>query len=410
MPFELISDEAPQEESESLLSQAGRGIARTTSRVAEQAVGLPGDIFSLINEYIARPIAEKVTGGSAPYEETLLGKLLPTTESHKGASERAFGETVKPQNDYEKFIDEVVQDATAIAVPGFGQAKKGKTALKALAISTAANSVGDLAQDLSSDEKTGAYAKLGSLMMLSLLDKPAAAESISRLYKPLQEKASSLASVNAEPLSRNLNILKNKMTKGTIAPSEKFIIDEVDAILPKIQNGKIRPEELWATKRSLNEKLSKILYDIPEKATQQRARKLAKGIQKDLSDTLKETAKQDPKFYKDLKAADKAFAVVAKSNLASRYIENNLKYNPMTAGLLHIFGSGAAKVAGPVLLPYQVGKVFYRISKSPILAKHYAKVVGAAASEDAAILNREMMKLDQGLQKETKKDRFEFID
>jgi len=411
MPFELMPEEAPQEQSESLGSSLLRGAGRTASRVGEQIAGFPGDIFSLINDYIAQPAVEFATGEpGVPYEQTYLGKALPPTSEHRKRTTAAFGKQIEPQNKVEKFIDDMAQDATAIAFPVGRVAKFGKTVASSIAKSAGANLTGEFVKDLTSNEQKGAYGKLGSLFLLSLFDKPRAAKVVGDMYKPLQDQVTKLSPVNARPLEGSLLNLKSKMQKGTIAPSEKFIIDEVDAILPKIQNGQITPEELWAVKRSLNEKLSKILYDIPEKATQQRARKLASGIQHDIGETLKETAKQDPVFYKNLKAVDKAFGTIAKSNLVSKFIEKHMKYNPVTHGLIQMFQGSLGSAAATAALPYEAGKILYRISKSPILAKHYGKVLSSAAAEDSAVLNRELRKLDEGLKKEEKKDRFILVD
>lgn len=410
MPFELMPETSDQQ-SESFVSQGVRATARTASRVGEQIAGAPGDIFSLVNEYIARPITEKVTGKpGVSYEETTLGKILPTTQEHRKRTKKAFSGYTEPQNKIETFIDDVVQDATALSIPGFKAGKLAKTAFSSLAKSTGANILGDLAKDITADDKKGAYTKLGSLFLFSLFDKPRAAKAVGELYKPIAEKVGNLSPVNASALENNLSNLKSKVSKGTIAPSEKFIIDEVDSILSKIKDGKITPEEAWATKRSLNEKLSKVLFDIPRKADQARARKLSQSILGDLDGVLKQTAKQDPKFYKDLKAADKAFGTIAKSNLVSNFIEKNLKYSPITSGLMHVFqgsvGSGIATAA----LPYEVGKILYRITKSPELAKHYAKTLSAAAVEDSVVMNREIMNLDNKLKNQEKKDKFILLD
>ncbi len=411
MPFELLPETAPRDPEESLFSQAGRGIARTTARIGEQIAGAPGDIFSLINDYIARPAVEKITGKEGvSYEETPLGKILPTTQQHRKSTESTIGEYIKPKNKVEKFIDDIVQDATALAIPGAKGAKLGKTAFSALAKSTGANVLGEVAQDLTADEKKGAYAKLGSLFLFSLFDKPRAAQAIGELYKPLSEKVVNLSPVSAASLENNLGNLKSKLSKGTLAPSEKFVIDEADTILAKIKNGKITPEEAWASKRSLNEKLSKVLFDIPRKSDQARARKLAKSVIHDLDSTLKQTAKQDPKFYKDLKSADKAFGTIAKSNLVSNYIEKNMKYNPLTHGIMTLFQGSIGSSAATAILPYQVGKMLYRITNSPELAKHYANVLSAAAAEDSIVMNREMKKLDQKMQEQDKKTKYILVD
>lgn len=411
MPFELMPDEAPVEQSESLGSQVLRGTARTASRVGEQIAGAPGDIFSLINDFIAKPVTEKITGKpGVSYEETALGKVLPPTSKHREATKSTFGEYTEPQNKVEKFVDDVFQDATSIAIPGVKGAKLGSKALKSLAISSIANTAGAGIQDITADESKASMAKLGSLFMLSMLDKPKAAQAVGELYKPLSDKVGKLSPVNASRLEDTLQNLQGKVSKGTLAPSEKFVFDEAGEILSKIKNGKITPEELWAVKRSLNEKLTKILFETPEKAVQARARKLAKQIIRETDTALAQTAKQDPNFYKDLKKADRAFGVIADSNWVAKYIEKNAKYNPVSHGIMEMLRGSVGSNAAAAVLPYQAAKILYRISKSPVLAKHYAKTIGAAAKEDSIIMNRELRKLDKELQKEEKKSKYIFIE
>lgn len=411
MPYELIPENIDSSEAESLPSTIGRNIARTTSRIGEQVAGIPGDIFSLINEYIAKPTVEKLTGKpGVSYEETMLGKLLPTTEKHREATTKTLGKLVQPQNDVEKFFDNVFQDATSLAIPGLKGAKLASKGAKSLAIATAANTLGDLTKDITADEKKASMAKMGSLFALSLLDKKKAAQAVGELYKPLEEKISKLAPVSAKNLEQDLVFLQNKLRKGTLAPSEKFVYDEAQLILDKISNSKISPEELWASKRSLNEKLTKVLFDTPEKASQQRARKLAKNIGYSLDQSLKQTSKQDPNFYKDLKKANQAFGVVSESNWITKYIENNMKYNPVTHGLIQLFENQIGSTASAAALPYGAVKIMYRISQSPVLAKHYMKILKSAAEQNAPVLNREMEKLDKKIQQDQKKEKFILID
>jgi len=411
MPFELLEETSPSPNEESMLSTLGRGAARTTARIGEQIAGAPGDIFSLINDYIAKPLAEKITGKpGVNYEETYLGKVLPTTATHRKGLEDKFGELVKPQGKIEKFIDDVISDATAYALPGLKAEKLASKAMKSLAISSIANTVGAGVEDITANESKASMAKLGSLFMLSMFDKPKAAKAIGELYKPLSDKVGQLAPVSANRLSNSLHDLQNKVSKGTLAPSEKFIFDEAGEILSKIKNGRITPEELWSVKRSLNEKLTKVLFDTPQKAAQGRARKLAKHVLRETDAALAQTAKQDPKFYKDLKAADRAFGVIAQSDWISRYFEKNVKYTPFTHGLIEMFSSSLGSTAATAALPYQVGKILYRISKSPVLARHYANTLASAAKDDVIVMNKEFKKLDKELKNEEKKDRFILIE
>ena len=116
MAYELLEDEPSDSAISSFGKESGRHVARTTSNLATQAVGLPGDIFSLINEYIAKPTSEAISGKKgASYEETPLGKILPTTETHRKRLEETSNGYLKPQNKIEKFVGDVVDD-TANAI------------------------------------------------------------------------------------------------------------------------------------------------------------------------------------------------------------------------------------------------------------------------------------------------------
>lgn len=414
MVFELMEEEVQEQPEQSFLEETGRHAGRTALRVGETIAGLPGDIFSLINDYISGPLTSKITGEETiPYEKLEFAKILPTSQQLKKGHEKQFGESIKPENKIEKLGDELTETVTSIFSPGAAIKKGvglGKTLVNSTLKGIGAIAAKEAVQDLTANEQKGSYAKLGALALLSLMDKKGAAKAIADGYKPLAERVTQLNPVNARALETNLNSLKNKMLKGTLAPSEKFIVDEVDEILKKIKNGQITPEELWASKRSLNEKMTKMLFEIPEKVTQQRARKLSHVISKQLDEGLALTKAQDPKFYKELKSWNQAYGAVAQSNFIARWAEKNLKFTPLNYHLSQLFGLPGVKTASAAVVPYSATKIAYRMMKSPKLAKHYMKVLAAAAAEDASTFNKEFKKLDQNLSQENKKDRFELID
>src|SRR5215831_3312224 len=415
MPYTLVSDEEPiTQEQPSFGSEVIRQVGRTGLRVAEQVAGFPGDILSLVNEFIARPIAKGISGQeTSPYEELGISSFLPTSQQLRGQNIEQFGEKVKPQNKVEEFFDNLTSDATSV----FLSAKKiktaaelGKSAASSLVKSIGANVAKEIVKDYTADEKKAAYAHLGSLFLLSFIDKPGAARAISEGYRPLEQKVAQLAPVSAQQMQTNLTNLSNKVQKGTMAPSEKFVVDEINAVLSKIQNGMITPEEAWASKRSLNEKLSKVLFESPQKQTQARARKLANQISGELDSALEQTKKQDPTFYKELKGWNNAYKTLADSNFVSKWIENNLVYTPLTHGLLGIFGSPIGAIGAKIAIPYQAAKISYRIANSKKLANHYAKTVSAAIKEDLISFNRQLKSLDKEIQKDIKKDRYSFLE
>jgi hypothetical protein len=413
-------------------------VARTAANLTGLAVGLPGDIASLLNDWVAGPISEAITGNEpVPYEETPIGKLLPTSQQHIENLRSIAPELLTPKNEVEKWIDDVVSDTALLAsTGGVGLAAKGvrtakgatKTgkAIESFVTSLGSNLAGSAIKDISGDESKGAYTKAGSMFLLSLLNKKKAAQIAAESYKNAESQIPANATANAHRLEGTLNNLESRMLQGTGAPSEKFILEEVRLIKDKIKNGLIGIKEAWASKRSLNEKLNDILYKSPDQASRARARKLAGQIQQELSSVLKGYGKSNPGFGKNFQAAEEVFGAVQGSKFFTNFVRNQIKHvSPTDSALMHALGTGVGSATGAAvgglagagtglgagaLTAYPAAKIGYRIFKSPVLRKHYLNVVKAAAQEDAVLFKREYNKLKEGIQKDEKKDTFSLMD
>jgi hypothetical protein len=418
MAYQLM-EEQPAEDQNAIQDfgqETGRHAARTTSNIATLGVGLPGDIFSLINDFIAKPAIESITGEQgAEYAETPLGKILPTTETHRKNIESKFGEYLKPKNKVEKFVDDVVEDAASITNPAkliHKGAKKGLSILKNFYKSIGANVVGETVKQ-NVDESSGTYAKAGALFISSLLDQEATAKQIGKLYRQAEAALPPNAMTNANVLERNINNLEYKITKNrpqeTLSPPEKFVINQSDKVRKLIHNGGISVEQAIAQKRSLNKELTTLYKDVPKFSEQKTVKNLAKQINGFLSVAIGEYGRTNPEFYVPYKNADQAFGTLAKSNFISQWVEGNVVQHPLTSGLMHLF-SPIATGAALAAVPYQVAKLTYRIANSQTLAKIYAKTVTAAAKEDKVAFNKYLKELDASMQEEESNDRYEFVD
>jgi hypothetical protein len=435
MAYRLLEDEdldaEPQENAVlSFGKELGRHATRTASNLGTLAVGIPGDIFSLINDAIAKPATEYLSGEPGlPYEETSLGKVFPTTETHRKGMESLLGEGARPQNQVEKFVDDVVDIAATISNPT-RLAKKGFQAganfIKPLAKSVVANLLGESAKGLTESEGAGAGVKLGSLVLMSLFDKEAAAKQVGKLYREAESQLPPTATTSATVLQRNLNNLEHSITKGrprtNLSAPETFVMRQIDNVNNLIQNGQIVVQQGVAQKRSLNQELSN-LYQVTPKGTEQKAIKsLAKQINGYLNQTIEDYGKTNPGFIVPYKNADKAFGTLAQSNFVTHWIQENVTHNPITHGLLHLFGPvqtalagtaasvGAPIATGATLAGYQAVKLLYRINNSPVLRKIYGTALKEAATENAGAFNRSLKQLDEKLQEEESQDKYRFID
>lgn len=412
MAYELLD-----EEPESYLQSGVRNVSRQASNLATRAIGLPGDLMSLVNEYIANPTVKAFGGEEVPYEKTILGKALPTTEQHRENLSYGTGEYLKPKDEVEKFVDDIVEDTALLFSPagkGTKLSQQAKPLAKSFGKAIGANLAGKVAEE-NYGKGTGDLAKFGTLFFLSAIDQKKAAQKISELYRTAESTLPENATISASQLEKNLNSLEQKITKGrpikNLAPSEKFVYDEISNVKDLISNGEINISQAWAQKRSLNEALQKHLFENigTGKAGTERAKNLAKPITNFLSQTIEQYGKKNPKFYGPFKDAEEAFGVAAKSNFISNFIGKHVGYNPQTQGLLHLFGAGLGKLEAAAV-PYVMGKIGYRMSKSPTLRKMYTESLKDIMKEDAKSFTKKLKEMDEELQKEESEDRFEFID
>lgn len=419
MPYRLLEEEEPSvgEKFATAGKEVARHGARTLSNVATRTVGLPGDIFSLINEFVARPASKLITGEEGvPYEETYLGKALPTTETHRKGLEEKTGEFLKPQNKVESFVDNVVEDASLLLNPTQLIKKGAKPALQAtkkLAISLGANVAGETAEETTGSKTTGDLTKIGSLFLLSIINPGNTAREIGKLYRTAESKLPPEDMANAKSLEKNLTNLRNNVTKfrpeKNLSSSEKYVVDEVDKVMDLIHSGEINVAQAWAQKRTLNDELSNLYKTVSGRKEQKKVRNLAKQVTGFLNSAIKEYGKKNPEFYENFKNADEAFGTLARSNIFSNWVKDNVTHNPVTVGLMHLFSPIATGVS-VAAVPYQASKLLYRIQQSPTLRKIYGNALKSASKEDAKTFNKYLKELDEKLDQEESEDRYHFID
>ena len=313
------AQQLPEMETKSKFPDIGRHVARTGSRIIESALGIPGEILSIprrvsefaTEKYQGSPLTKEQLKKSKEIEKWVVPGIhhFPTSEKIRENIEKYTGDYLKPQNEEEALSDDIFSMATALFNPSKGSGFL-KPLTRALGISGLSHAAGKGVESFAGEE-AGEYAKFGTALLSSLYHPkgiPAAKEYVGNLYKEVESSIPSGTRVRAIELDKRLQNLKNNVSKGTLAKSEKFIADEVDAISRKIQDGSIGVDELIAAKRSLNEKMQDFLFTTPEKAAKGRARKLSTEIQKSLDKELDLYGKMNPKFGEKYNQAQNAFA------------------------------------------------------------------------------------------------------
>lgn len=391
---------------------------------AAGSLGAPGNLLDLIN---AQP-REILSGEKEHYklESDILEKMqkpgyVPSIGELDLLTEEGIGAPRYSRLPSSKDISETVE---AFGGPGKPKTTAGEASerfgeiygsglpfgmINPIPALTASMS-GQLAKELNASPNIQFAAETIPLLLSSISlknGKDGAARFASSKYAQAEAALPENASINASKLRKNLTDLRKKVTQGTLAPSEKFVADEVDAVLSKVKDGKISPQEAWASKRSLNEKLENLLYTNPDKKVKARARKLATGINKELDDVISTYGKENPAFYKPFKEGEEAFATIAQSRKVSNFIAkhaNLIKGSTVSGLFLEAFSGhpqailptvGAAAIGTGIL---KGGELLYRVLKSPVLRKHYFNVIKDAIREDAPAMNQRLKKLNEKME------------
>ena len=124
---------------------------------------------------------------------------------------------------------------------------------------------------------------------------------------------SALLSPEEKQLSKELEALKNELTRGSSFKigNEKIPFQDVNVKIP-LQNFNV--DRLIGTKQSLN---SIIKWDIPEGVRNQ-----LRNVQRGISEDIAEYGKTNPKWYETYKEADDLFSKVAKREKVQEILRN----------------------------------------------------------------------------------------
>lgn len=419
MPFKIIQKESTNEPSLDLES-AYRIPALQAAGIAASLPGIFGDVAKTANDLIAVPLTKHVFGQeSVPYEETAFGKLLPTTEQHKKTLEKNIP-FLKPKNKLEEFSQNIAQDAASLFLPGgiFRMGRYAMTPLRSLGISIGANVAGTGTELWTSDKAKGNMVRGGTMLALSLFNPTTANNISSNLYRSARNSLPENAAVSGINLQARLNNLENRILQQrpieNLAPSERFVVDQINNFRNLIQNGQINMSALVGQRRSFNEILQRNLFELPDRTSRARARELAQEISHATRETMRQYGRQNPRWLQFQEGADEAHAAIQQSNYISRVLQNFMKGRP--EGIAHAFGIGLPTAgaffsplgSGTALGAYQAGKIMTRVIRSPELRRHYAKVIAAAAADNPKLINKELDQFEKKIEKEEDKSKNKF--
>jgi hypothetical protein len=420
--FEIAAQAPRMEEKKSFLQELPRHAARSVSRGLETVAGLPKDLLNAQKNLILQG-AEKLAGRELPALRTAIEagqRMLPAyymsgSQELKEGAKALSKDFLSPQNEAEELADNVVSDAVALMVPFTTKVPFWKTFLRAGSISGVGNLVGNEVEKQTGSSEKGEYAKLGTMFLSSLMS-PKGLQSAHRYVGNLYEEAANAIrpsdTISANKMVSKLSSLRRQILaqrpQQALAPSEKFVVDEIDNVLGSVQRGDIPVEAAWSAKRSLNEKLDKLIFESPDRKLKARARKLATSINKELNDVLDDYGKANPAFGIPFNEAEEAFATLAKSRQLSDFVRKNARFlgSHATGTLLLEILTGhpmlALQTAGAAVGGAAINRaveVAREVAGSPTLRRHYLNAIKAAAQENAVAMNKSLSALQEELEK-----------
>jgi hypothetical protein len=391
--FSKVRIANPDSQEESMPQYIARNATRIASRVAETIGGTPGDISDLIQSGVFSGL-ETLTGKPASQETREKARLKsnapPSSNQLQELSESNSKGYTSPKNDREKIIDEYSKTAASLLGPMKWQ--------KALGIAALGTGVKKGAEFLGFEEGTQEAAKLGTMLISSMINPTGVKNLSTNLYNQAEKLAPEGTLVSAGPLKIKLERLIKDLKKGTLDKTEEKLLEQTKRVLKKIKKGKVDVNHMIASQRSING-----IAGDPEFF--QRAEHLFPRLQKAVKGTIK--LHKDSEFLKTWHNANNAFSGLAQSQKTSKFIQKHLGSMPIKHAFLASLGEAAAGYP-EAILPTLGGsfaamggvksyELLHRIMKSPVLREYYGEVIKNALKENSNAMIKSAEKLDREL-------------
>lgn len=390
----------PKQKESSLLQTA----ARIPARIAETALGLPGDILQTVGD-VAVGIGRRLDPqGIGKYTPDFFSPL-PTSARLREGTKALTGEALEPQNTKEAAVDEFISDVTALTVPGLvGKGKLigklGTSAKKAFGIASVGNLASFLSQEVGVSEPTADKIKLGTMFLTSV----GMEGGLNRAVKNSYKKADSVPEGVLIPASEGFNKLAalDRKLVARAFPDKDKVRSIVDSALNSFDKGGIDFHKAWALSKDANAwypKLGNIARSELRKATDiiqkdiiQAAPKLVKDVA--VKPLLTEAAE-------GIKFGNKVFHDINNASKIRTWLNDNLSLGKYVGGgvIGHMLGLPTAKIGTGVALGQGAFNALEPVIRSPEIRSIYGSIVKSAAQENLPAVLRNVNKLDKELVK-----------
>ena len=304
------------------------------TEIASSALGGVGDVASLLNTLIGKPI------GGKEFEELPLIGQIPTSERLHKAAEQFAGEKIRPETIGEELLGTTAGFLGSML--GFGAkglGKAGTIPYTKKVIPASVKTVLSLFAPASAfvaakKAELPPWMQVGATIGTSLLTHKLTNKSIPQVSSELFETRNNLAKnvmIPGSPLASDLNELYNEMQKGGTTSVEKHIMNFLDNIKSKATGGDVPLEEILKSRTKLMQE-SRMFTPHQRKGTE----RFWNNAERILDKHIKEY--KNPEFQKINEEANSLYKGLKESQRVERFLINHPKLSISGAGtafLLH---------------------------------------------------------------------------
>lgn len=342
-------------------------------------------------------------------------------------AKQLFGdkEALEPKNQTQKFFNELTEDVTGFLLPGSGKIKTWKKV--SIPVTTDLAKEGLKYTGLVKPE-TADKAKLGLMLAFDIAHRGNAGKFASSKFEEARASLPPNTVISTIPSIQKLYPIWQNLQSGlgTLTPSKKKAAEAIEQFMKKAKTGQINGHEMMDAIHDLNELRDELgMFAMPHKQRQKTVKHF-EDINKAMKENLYHYAdQQNPLFGKLYREANEAFAVNAKSNYISKFIDKNYGKPFLSEAAQSLFKTGGALgtlggstyllglpktlgILAPSAAIYKTVQIFDRISSSPVLSRYYQGVIGAAAKGNTKLMSMYMQKLDHGLAEDERKIKRKF--
>lgn len=390
-------------EPESNLEAAGRHLYRGASRVAETALGLPGDTLRLAENLVFGGY-ENLTGADLSefrrsLEDTAAFKILPSSSQLRGVQKEASGGMTEPTPDsFEKDVDDSLKLATSFLMGGAGVARSLASALFGKGASK-------IAKEFGADEFGQNAVELGTSFLAHNLNPGVAKRAKDNLYKAADNAIPSNTMVQTESYANNLDKLSQVLDKGAPTATKDAVMKVVNHLQKRSKGGAIEVEELVQAYRDINQTLnSKKLFEELGTTQSKILRSQFEDVKGVIRKSLEDYGQHNPEFYKYWTQGNAANAAIAKSESMKNWLKSNINhFSAKLAGgvaLEALMGYPEAAVAtalgaGAGYGANRIRETVNRFMRSPVLRKAYLDAMKNAADHNLPATVQSLERLEK---------------